>query len=114
MKKESLSKLKNLHYNKFEMQEYLQDNKTSIEEKQMLFRWRTFMASFGCNFRAGRKEVLCPLCLTHQDEEDLSFQCPVIKTLVDLQCSFNSVFKSIIEYTTVETLRKIDDTRNSW
>ena len=61
------------------------------------------MASFGCNFGAGREEVLCPLCLTDQEEEVLSFQCPVIKTLIDIQCNFNSVFKWNIDRTTLET-----------
>ena len=37
------------------------------------------MAQFEENFRAGRTETLCPLCLSHSDSQFLILQCPIIR-----------------------------------
>ena len=38
----------------FETQKYLLDNNTSFEEKKIIFQFRTRMARFGENFKAGK------------------------------------------------------------
>ena len=60
--KDGHSKMSNLHYTEIKTQEYLQSPNIRMEEALNLFKFRTHMADFGENYRAGAEFVLCPLC----------------------------------------------------
>ena len=45
----------------------------------MLLKYRTRMAEFGENFKAGRSNILCPLCELHPDGQHLILQCAYIQ-----------------------------------
>ena len=37
------------------------------------------MEKFGENVRGGATFIICPLCNTHLDNQDISFTCPVTR-----------------------------------
>ena len=78
-RKENYKKLENLQYIELKIQEYLVNEEYTFEEKKVIFQFRTRMAQFEENFRAGRTETLCPLCLSHSDSQFLITKCPIIR-----------------------------------
>ena len=78
-KKVRHSKLDNVSYTDVECQEYFKSDQISSEQKRMIFKFRTRMERFGENFRGGQNIIMCPLCLLHPDNQDLSLQCPEVR-----------------------------------
>ena len=79
--KERLSKLKNLS-SEYQLKEYLQTNRLSTSEKQLLFKLRTRMIPVKCNFPSMYKDDLsCRLCNsnTNESQEHVLF-CPGLVT----------------------------------
>ena len=62
---ERKSKTRNLTYTHLEMQNYLYLESMSKKEAVILFKFRTKMAPFGENFKAGQVRTNCPLCFKH-------------------------------------------------
>ena len=112
LKKKSHSKIRNIHYQDLEMQDYLQRKDLSIEDKKMLFRWRVRMERFGENFRGSREFVLCPLCGDHRDSELLSFSCEAVNREISIECKYDDIFSQKIENKTIRTISKIMSLRN--
>ena len=78
-KKANYKKLENLFYVELKTQEYFLNEDYTFEEKKLIFQFRTRMAQFEENFRAGRTETVCPLCLSHSDSQFLILKCPIIR-----------------------------------
>ena len=72
-------KLENINYKEVKMQKYLLDKNLTYSDKKVIFLFRTRMAMFGENYKAGRAVTTCPLCNLHVDSQALILQCPVIK-----------------------------------
>ena len=74
--KREKSKLRNLTYNKLEIQKYLTTDLLNTQEKRLIYRIRTQMvntpACYGQN-------TLCSLCNLARDEMSHVIQCVVIK-----------------------------------
>ena len=117
-KKETYSKLRNLEYDELKIQEYLINSEFSHEEKKMIFQYRTRMAKFEDNFKAGRLTTLCPLCSAHSDSQFMILQCPIIYaelqknmgiTLIE---SIEDIFTSNISRNTVNILKATKEIRS--
>ena len=93
------------------MQNYFKRTDLNVEQKKMLFKFRTRMSEFGENFRGGRDQVTCPLCETHVDKQELSYECKVIQEEIDIKGSFEDIYNDKISIHTVKTLEKIMETR---
>ena len=91
--KKRYSKLKDLTYSAFQLQSYLKDGKTSVEEKINAFKFRTKMALFGQNFRGNRECVMCPLCKIHVDSQDLVSECPILKTKITMKNKIKEIYE---------------------
>ena len=76
IKQKDMSKMKNLKYNKLQMQPYLRSNNISLQKKKILFKARTNMLNVKWNF--GNK-VLCPLCKLDDDTQEHLLVCILIK-----------------------------------
>ena len=63
------------------------------------------MAKFSENFRGPAGPKLCPLCLTHLDNQQMSFSCPKIKANLNTKGKYEALFISEIPLETVENLR---------
>ena len=65
--------MKDLKYESIKIQKYFTRSDLSIEQKKLLFKFRTRMSDFGENYRAGRDKVICPLRESHMDNQELSY-----------------------------------------
>ena len=110
-KKETHSKLRNLAYDELKMQNYLTCEETNICQKKLLFKYRTRMETFGENFRGGNGPVPCPLCHLHLDNEEMSFQCQAIKSVMEIKGNIQDIYQQNIRKETVETITKISKYR---
>ena len=72
------------------------------------------MAEFGENYRGGRSQVMCPLCETHLDNQELSYQCLEIRSKLKIMGKIEDIFKEEISLETAETIEKITELRRSW
>ena len=77
LRKEKLSKISSLEYNKLSLQPYLYAKNTSNRKKRLQFRWRTRMVKVGWNF--GNKSK-CPLCNEVDDTQEHLLECSKIRT----------------------------------
>ena len=110
-KKKTHSKMDNLEYKKHKIQDYLISDQISNEQKRITFKYRTRMAEFGENFRAGKEHVVCPVCHDHFDNQDLSTQCPIIKNELDLTGNIKDIYKDKIGKEVVETASRVLEVR---
>ena len=70
-KKARCSKMDNLSYNKYSLQDYFMSYETSNSQKRMIFKYRTKMERYGENFRVGKEHVMCHICNLQYDNQDL-------------------------------------------
>ena len=84
--------MKNLIYETFEMQNYLLRDDLSIEYKKTFFKWRTRMANFGENYGSGRNGVTCLLCFEHEDSQDKSFTCSILRGKIDIKGQYSDIY----------------------
>ena len=65
------------------------------------------MENFGENVRGSNAPVPCPLCGTHLDNQEMSFQCQIIKAEVQPTGEITEIYRDDIKKTTVESLEKM-------
>ena len=86
------SKMDNLHYFELKMQSFLRLEDLSVDDSQVILKWRLRMAKFGTNY--GEKFKLCPLCKQHEDSQEACFkQCQEIRTTEVITCNYEDIFK---------------------
>ena len=64
------SKMANLEYDAIEMQNYFLRGDVKIEQKRLIFKYRTRMAEYGENFRGGIQIVMCPFCDSYFESQE--------------------------------------------
>ena len=112
-KQSTHSKMENLVYKELKMQRYMLNDELNPNQKKILFKFRTRMAEFGENYRGGRAQVICPLCNVHLDNQEMSYQCPQIKSEVQIEGKIEDIYKEEINVKTVKTIAKITEVRKS-
>ena len=78
------SKMDNLHYFELKMQSFLRLEDLSVDDSQVILKWRLRMAKFGSNY--GEQFKLCPLCKQHEDSKE-------IRTMEVITCNYEDIFK---------------------
>ena len=107
------SKLKNLNYVDISIRQYFQDENLTVDEKITVFKYRTRMAKYGNNFKQGKSVVQkCPVCLSHIDNQELSFHCSFILKKIEITNTYEDIFIEAIDKNLAETLTKIDQIRD--
>ena len=76
------TKMRNIDYSELTIQTYLLREDISIEQKRMLFKFRTRMIEFGENFRAGREKVMEYRNMKKEDNHAINGPCVTV-SLVD-------------------------------
>ena len=109
-RKDGHSKLSNIKYTQLKMQEYLKDRNNRLEDALNIFKYRTHMADFGSNFRAGADIVFCP----HEDTQSKSFECQMIKNNIDVAGSMDEVYNGKVTRRTIQTINEITRLRREW
>ena len=56
---------------------------------------------------------MCPLCQTHLDNPQMSFQCLVIRKEIEISGKLEDIYKEQINMKTIKTLEKIMDIRRA-
>ena len=105
--KDKHSKMENLTYTKIKMKNYLKSSEINLNEAINIFKFRTRMADFGENFRAGYDGVLCPLCIENFDDQSHAFKCRVIKNEIEIKGDINEIYGEKISKETAKTATKI-------
>ena len=113
MKQQNHSKMVNLHYNSLNIQSYFTSEELKTEEKRTIFKYRVRMANFGENYRGGAYSTTCPLCNLHLDNQEMSFQCPIIRNMIKVEGNISDIYKEDIEKQTIQTILKITNYRNN-
>ena len=106
------SKMLNLKYDELKIQDYLLDEKLSINQKLSTLKWRISCEDFGENYRGGRTVVICPLCMSHRDGQRESFtQCEFILKKIEILGQYEEIFNDVIPTKTIKILTKIANIR---
>ena len=79
-----------------------------------LFKFRTRMAPFVDNFRAGKRGSPCPLCLSHLDSQEESFNCVVLKKVLVIKGNYADIFTNKISEELIQTLYNIYNYRKEF
>ena len=119
LNKQTYRKMDRLSYSEFKVQKYLVNKSYSLEEKKLIFKYRTRMLNVGQNFRADRELVLCPLCKKHTGSQDNLLSC--VSTIEDIEkecgditgINLDELFAEEFEETTVKVLKRAMETRTS-
>ena len=108
------SKLSSLQYSDLSMQKYLKDPKITVNEAKNIFKFRTRTAHFKDNMKSFYKENICPMCSEHPDTQSHSFECKVTKMSINIECSYEEIFKKTISPTLAKTLMQITNLRKNY
>ena len=61
------------------------------------------MARFGKNFGGNDGPIMCPLCQTHLDNQQMSFQCLVIRKEIEITGKLEDIYMEHIMKKTIKT-----------
>ena len=103
------SKLRNLKYEKLELQDYLKT--LDVKLSKTVFRFRCRMSNFSGNYKGKGPPDSCPLCGTHSDLQELCFLCPVVQDKVKIKEDYENIHQSIISRSPACDLEKIEKLR---
>ena len=90
------SKTKNLNYCKLQIQQYLENEDLTLDQKRLIFKYRTRMENYGENYRGARGPVICPLCRLHPDSQEMSLKCPIILAEFNPKVEIEEVYQDTI------------------
>ena len=110
-KKENHSKMSKLTYSELKLQSYFSIPGINIQQVRNMFKFRVRMAEVGENFRGKSARVACPLCSNHLDNQEMLFQCEVIREKVDIKFGLEDVYKDDIKIEVAEEISEIMKTR---
>ena len=97
--------MKDLNYEKLQIQEYL--TTLDVYMSKTMFRFRVRMARFSGNNKGKGPSDACPLCGLHSDEQQLSFQCQEITMMIDTSDIYENIFNTNISVNLAKTCEKI-------
>ena len=105
--KENKSKLTNLFYAEFKLQEYLLLKNMNACQAKALFKFRVKMAPFGQNFKGGQEIVLCPFCKMHPDGQEESWSCSKLNSIMSIQGDYKEIFGQTFSKEVIETVQNL-------
>ena len=89
------SKMDSLKYSELNIQPYLISTKIYPQLAKNIFKWRTRMVNFKCNFRNGSADILCPLGCQEEDLQENILKCPVISNNITNIASSGIIYDDI-------------------
>ena len=89
------------------MQEYLELKNMNKQEAIILFKFRIRMTPFGENFKAGKVDSFCPLCQSHRDSQEESFNCLALRKMVDMKGKYSNIFDNKFTEDLIRSLKNI-------
>ena len=110
-KQKKHSKMGELFYADLLLQDYFKIEGISTKQVQTIFKWRVRMAPLGENFRGNESFKLCPLCLSHLDNQTLIFQCESLKKRMKIECELKDLYSNNISLKTAIIITQIEKLR---
>ena len=107
-------KMKNLYYSELEMQEYLVDKNMTTSQAKAVFKFKTRMANFSDNFKAGGLTKTCPMCHEAPDTQQHSLTCKIIKENIKVEIRYEEICYSNVSAETARTLESILNFRSDY
>ena len=113
VQKSSHSKLDNLYYDELKMQNHLVSKDISVNQVQILMKYRSRMADYHKNYQG--KEILkrCILCPNHFDNQEDIFTCDYNKEKLTMVGDYEDLFQERIKPELIRTLEKINKLREN-
>ena len=105
--KEGHSKLECLEYDELKIQGYLRNKNISVTQAQILAKFRTRMANYANNYGGTNQDLPCRLCSKHLDNQDEIYNCDFNKKNVQLQGSYEDLFRSDVEVPVIKSLEAL-------
>ena len=96
-----------MNYKRFGLQNYLRDPSISVEEAQILFRFRTRSEKYKNNMKSNFEDLSCYFCTVSQDSQEHSFQCEIVKANVKIEGDYEDIFSDKIPVEVARTLKRI-------
>ena len=109
--KDGHSKMTNFNYSEIKMQDYMKSRTIKLKDALNIFQFRTCMAKFGENYRAGADFILCPLCLEDLDNQQHSFKCKILIKEIEIKGEILNNYSDNVLKETTETITKIVNLR---
>ena len=106
----SQKKLNQLKYEKLKLQDYM--IKLGASQALTLLRYRTHMSHYSSNFKGSQGLLLCPLCKSHDDIQDLVFDCPAVQKELKPEYKYEDIFKDEVSTELVNLLVRIENLRS--
>ena len=101
------TKMDNLVFTELKIQDYLVSEKLSVEQKRIIFLFRTRMADYSENYRGQGPQKPCQICQLHVDSQTHSVNCSLTMKHVRTQGNYNEIFSSNISIETATMLQQI-------
>ena len=118
-KKENHSKMSDISYSEFKMQNYLKNQDINSGQAKSLFKFRSRMVDVKCNFKNKFADLDCPLCKISPDTQEHLLKCEKIQEKnIEIKnnktCEYKDIFKpdTTKMKETVELLTKAMKIRN--
>ena len=105
--KESKSKMKNLLYSEFKLQDYLLLKNMNTCQAKALFKFRVRMAPFGQNFKGGQVMAICPFCENHADGQEESWKCKAMNEIIDIHSEYQEIFGQTFSDGIIKTVQNL-------
>ena len=113
MSKFKHSKTDNLLYTELKIQDYLLSEETSVQQKRILFKFRTRMSNFTENFRGPNPPIPCKICNMHVDSQNHAVNCIETMKNVKETGKYDEIFTNNISAGTAVMLEKILEFREN-
>ena len=105
------SKMDNVIYTELNIQTYLMSEELSVEQKRIIFHFRTRMANFAENFRGQNPSIPCKICLMHVDSQEHGVNCTVTKKSLKKAGKYEEIFTNNITVATAQMLQELVEFR---
>ena len=107
------SKMDNLIYTELKIQDYLLSEEISVQQKRILFQFRTRMSNFADNFRGPNPPVPCKICCMHVDSQNHAVNCVETMKNVKETGKYEEIFTNNISVGTAGMLEKLVEYREN-
>ena len=98
----------NIVHTELKMQEYLLSEDISVDQKRIIFHFRTRMAQYSENFKESNQLVKpCQICKLHTDSQSHSMVCVETMRNVRNKGNYSEIFTNDISSDTAKMLQQV-------
>ena len=101
------SKLDQLEYDDLKIQGYLKNKDVSVNQAQILTKFRTRMAKYENNYKGTSTNQNCKLCQNHSDDQQEIYQCDFNLKNLNLRGKYEDLFKSDVDVSIIKSLEAL-------